>query len=150
MQFGALSLQFFKGVPPQSLSVITLRPSILDRLFSPLSTFLVSPFALCWPTVVHVYAIHSLTYNAATTTAVLRPLYRSNCISWHLQLRTGCSLTACMPWLTATSTFWLGGRHWSSSQQCYLHCLHTILTFTYLLVSKNLCVCVEQLVYRGR
>jgi len=33
------------------------------------------------------------------------------------------SFTAHMPLLTATSTFGLGRRCWSS-QQCYLHCLH--------------------------
>jgi len=33
------------------------------------------------------------------------------------------SFTARMPLLTATSTFRLRRRHWSSPQQCYLHCL---------------------------
>ena len=36
------------------------------------------------------------------------------------------SFTAHMPLLTATSTFGLGRRRWSSPQQCYLHCLRTI------------------------
>ena len=35
------------------------------------------------------------------------------------------SFTACMPLLMAASAFGLGRRHWSSPQQCYLHCLHT-------------------------
>jgi len=33
------------------------------------------------------------------------------------------SFAARMPLLTATSTFGLGRRRWSSPQQCYLHCL---------------------------
>ena len=37
------------------------------------------------------------------------------------------SFTACMPLMTATSTFRLGRRRWSSPQQCYLHCLHTYI-----------------------
>jgi len=57
-----------------------------------------------------------------------QPLYRSTCVSWHLQLRTGgfcwCSFPARMPLLTATSAFGLG-RTCYSSQQCYLCCLHT-------------------------
>ena len=35
------------------------------------------------------------------------------------------SFTARMPLLTATSAFGLGRRHWSSPQQCYIHCLRT-------------------------
>ena len=35
------------------------------------------------------------------------------------------SFTASMPLLTATSTFGLGRRRWSSPQQCYLYCLRT-------------------------
>jgi len=35
------------------------------------------------------------------------------------------SFTVRMPLLTATSAFGLGRTHWSSHQQCYLHCLHT-------------------------
>ena len=35
------------------------------------------------------------------------------------------SFTAHMPLLTATSTFGLGRRRWSSPQQFYLHCLRT-------------------------
>jgi len=42
------------------------------------------------------------------------------------------SFTACMPLLTATSTFRLGRRHWSSPQQCYLHCLYTHLAVAVL------------------
>ena len=37
------------------------------------------------------------------------------------------SFTARMPFLTATSAFGLGRRRWSSPQQCYLHCLCTVL-----------------------
>jgi len=33
------------------------------------------------------------------------------------------SFTARMPLLMATSAFGLGRRHWSSPQQCYLHCV---------------------------
>ena len=33
------------------------------------------------------------------------------------------SFTARMPLLMATSAFRLGRRHWSSPQQCYLHCV---------------------------
>jgi len=36
------------------------------------------------------------------------------------------SFTVRMPLLTATGTFRLGRRRWSSRQQCYLHCLHTL------------------------
>ena len=36
---------------------------------------------LCW--------LCELVTKTKKTTAVLRPLYRSTCISWHLQLRTG-------------------------------------------------------------
>ena len=36
------------------------------------------------------------------------------------------SVTAHMPLLTATSTFGLGRRRWSSPQQCYLYCLRTV------------------------
>ena len=58
---------------------------------------------------------------------VLRPLYRPTCISRHLQLRTGrlcwCSVSAHIPLVTATSTFRLWRRCWSSPQQFYLHCL---------------------------
>ena len=66
-----------------------------------------------------------------TTTTVLWPLYRSTCVSRHLQLRTGGyllvqSFTVCMPLLIATSTFGLGRRRWSS-QQCYVHCLCSYL-----------------------
>ena len=35
------------------------------------------------------------------------------------------SFTACMPLLTATSTFGLGRRRWSSPQQCCVRCLRT-------------------------
>ena len=35
------------------------------------------------------------------------------------------SFTALMPLLMASSAFGLGRRHWSS-QQCYLHSLHTL------------------------
>ena len=37
-----------------------------------------------------------------------------------------CSFTARMPLLTATSTFRLGRRRWSSLQECYLHCRCTM------------------------
>jgi len=37
------------------------------------------------------------------------------------------SLTGRMPLLMATSAFRLGRRRWSSRQQCYLHCLRTVL-----------------------
>ena len=36
------------------------------------------------------------------------------------------TIPACMPLLKATSTFGLERRRWSSSQQCYLHCICTI------------------------
>ena len=35
-------------------------------------------------------------------------------------------ITARMPLLTSTSTYGLGRRRWSSHQQCFVHCLHTI------------------------
>ena len=38
------------------------------------------------------------------------------------------SFTACKLFLTATSAFRLGRRHWSSHQQCYLHHLCTLTT----------------------
>ena len=73
----------------------------------------------------------------------LRPLYRSTCVSRHLQLKTGGilsvqSFTARMPLLTATSVFGigLGRRRWSSPQQCYLHCLHTLL-YAYVIIVNN-------------
>ena len=60
----------------------------------------------------------------------LRPLYRSTWVRCHLQLRTGAFVGAkfycLMPLLMAASTFRLGRRHWSSPQQCYLHCLRTL------------------------
>jgi len=37
------------------------------------------------------------------------------------------SFTALMLLLTAASAFGLGRRLWSSSQQCYVHCLHNYL-----------------------
>jgi len=37
------------------------------------------------------------------------------------------SFTARMPLLTATGAFGLGRRRWSSPQQCYLHCLCTLI-----------------------
>jgi len=61
-----------------------------------------------------------------------KPLYRSTCImappvkNWRILLVQ--SFTACMPLLTATSAFVLGRRCFSSVQQCYLHCLRTLLT----------------------
>jgi len=63
---------------------------------------------------------HKVEYNN-TTTAILQPWFRSICVSWNPQLRTGgfClvqSFTACMPFLSATSTFRLGRRRWSSHQ----------------------------------
>ena len=36
------------------------------------------------------------------------------------------SFTAHIPLLVATTALGLGRRRWSSPQQCYLHCLHTI------------------------
>ena len=39
------------------------------------------------------------------------------------------SFTARMPLLMATSTYGLGRRCWSSTQQCYLHCLCTLNNF---------------------
>jgi len=36
------------------------------------------------------------------------------------------SFTACVPLLTAASTFGLRRKRWSSSQQRYLHCLCTV------------------------
>ena len=44
--------------------------------------------------------------------------------NWRISLVQ--SFTACMPLLTATSALGLGRRRWSSPQQCYLHCLHTL------------------------
>jgi len=40
------------------------------------------------------------------------------------------SFTARMPLLTAASAFGLGRRRWSSFQQRYLHCLHTMYKST--------------------
>ena len=37
------------------------------------------------------------------------------------------SFIAHTPLLTATSAFGLGRKRWSSPQQCYLHCLYTIM-----------------------
>jgi len=63
-------------------------------------------------------------------TTVLRPLYRSTCVSRYLLLRTRgfcwCKVLTPTSLLTATSAFGLGRRCWSSPQQCYLHCLHTL------------------------
>jgi len=63
-------------------------------------------------------------------TTVLRPLYRSTCVSRYLLLRTRgfcwCKVLPPTSLLTATSAFGLGRRCWSSPQQCYLHCLHTL------------------------
>jgi len=39
------------------------------------------------PVIVSATAPHSI--SMTTTTTVLRPLYRSACISWHVQLKTG-------------------------------------------------------------
>jgi len=68
------------------------------------------------------------TYSKPTTT-VLQPLYRSTCMSQHLQLRTGDFVGAKLycphALVTATSAFGLGRRCWSSPQQCYLQCLRT-------------------------
>jgi len=44
--------------------------------------------------------------------------------------------SACMPLLTATSASGLGRRRWSSPQQCYLHCLHTL--FWHQIYSKEI------------
>ena len=67
----------------------------------------------------------------ATTTTVLQPLYRSACISQHLQLITAefcwCKVllpVVLMPLLTAVIAFVLWKRCWSS-QRCYLHCLRS-------------------------
>ena len=59
----------------------------------------------------------------------LRPLQRSISVSRHLQCRilSVQSFTVHMPLLTAISAFGLGRRRWSSPQQCYLHCLRTLL-----------------------
>jgi len=48
----------------------------------------------------------------------LQPLYRSTCVSQHLQLRTGV-------WHIRIRENTLG------SQQCYLHCLHTLVVLHY-------------------
>ena len=40
-----------------------------------------------------------------------------------------------MPLLVAASTFRLGRRHWSSPQQCYLHCFHTVKSVTSLFLT---------------
>ena len=78
----------------------------------------------------------------ATTTVILRPLYRSTCVIWHLQLRTGgfcwfLSFTAHMPLLVvmATSTIGLGRIRWISSQQCYLRCLCTLYSCNSFLIN---------------
>ena len=60
--------------------------------------------------------------TTTTTTTILRPLYRSTCISQYLLLLVF-SFASRMPLLTATSAFRLGRRRWSSPQQCYLFCL---------------------------
>jgi len=60
----------------------------------------------------------------STTTTVLWPVYRSTCVSWHLQLRTGgfCSCKVFLPTCQCKPACLLGRRRWSSPQ----HCLHTI------------------------
>ena len=64
------------------------------------------------------------------TTTILHALYGITCVSRHPQILLVQRFTACMPLLTATSAFGLGRRRWSSHQQCYLHCLHTLMTAT--------------------
>ena len=46
------------------------------------------------------------------------------------------SFTAHMPLLTATSASGLGRRCWSS-QQCYLHCLHTIMSLYHTIMQTS-------------
>ena len=78
-------------------------------------------------------------YIYQTTTTVLRPLCRSTCVSRQLQnwrILLVQNFTACMSLLMVTSAFGLKKRCWSS-QQCYLHCLHTLdshVTIKHLLI----------------
>ena len=96
-----------------------LRPHCQNRLATlPRRT----PVTIQQPTttVLHHYTGHHVFYT--------HNIIIINCISRHLQLRTGgfcpCkSFTARMPLLMATNTFGLGRRRWSSPQQCYRHYL---------------------------
>ena len=59
-----------------------------------------------------------------TTTTVLQPLYRSTCVSQHLQLRTG-GFCCCKVLLPACRCWWQPMHLDWGAQQCCLHCLRT-------------------------
>jgi len=87
-----------------------------------------------------VYSYHSALYNNTRfkkTTTILWPLYRSTCVNWRILLVQ--SFSARMPLLTATSAFGLGRRRWSSPQQWYLHCLHTVSLLYHYISAAKMC-----------
>jgi len=75
-----------------------------------------------------------------------RPLYRSTCVNQHLQnwrILLVQSFSARMPLQTASSTFRLWRKCWSS-QHCYLHCLCTFVTKKCLKIPKCSQQCRKQ------
>jgi len=76
------------------------------------------------------------------TTTVLRPLYRSTCISRHnCRILFVQSFTSCIPLLTATSTFALARRCFDYPQQCYLLCLRTF--YLHIYIDKHIFTCTR-------
>ena len=80
-----------------------------------------------------IIALNTEKWLWPTKPPILQALYRSTCISWHLQLRTGgfcwCRvlLPTCPCW-QQPAHFRLWRRCWSSHQRCCLNCLYSART----------------------
>jgi len=94
------------------LPVISCQPHSYTVVFETVALSIVTAaLYLLWT----LHTAQFITSTTTTTTVVLlRPLYRTTCISRHLQLRTGgfcwSTFAAGMPLLTATSALRLGGK----------------------------------------
>ena len=110
-----ISLSYFSGHSAPPCHTLFLSPhksahcdiSIGLAIFADTQTVCHTDLATLSVTIGHNCAIHAVRPNTTTTTTttVLWPLYRSTCVSWHLQLRTGefCWCKVLLPTCPCTS-----------------------------------------------